>query len=94
MGCGAGQVGFFGACFLSLAFHGSFSLPPVRQRLCFLPGLVPAQLPRKAAEARLHLPQGHGVLGRARGKPEEISGQEEGAGAKTFPTAKPPQVYP
>lgn len=91
---GAGQVWFFGACSLSLTFHSNYSLPPASQGLCFLPGMVPTQLPRKAAEVRLHLPQGHRVLGRARGKPEEVPGQEEGAGAKTFPTAKPPQVYP
>ena len=67
-------MGFFWGrgCCPSLTFHSSFSLPPARQELCFLPGMVPApltaQLPRRAGESRLHLAQGAQGFGQGQGK--------------------------
>lgn len=64
--------GKWGDCCLSLTFHGSFSLPPVKQELCFLPSLaptpLPAQLPRKSGEARLHLAAGAWGFRESQGK--------------------------
>lgn len=77
LGQGLGKVFFGGGgmgwgCCLSLTFHSIFSLPPVRQELCFLLSLahtpLPTQLPRKAGEAGLHLAAGAWGFRESQGK--------------------------
>lgn len=96
MGWGEGQVVWGGGCCPSLNFHSSFSLPPARQELCFLPGPAPAphSCLERLARQGFTWPQGCRVSDRARGKSEETPGQEEETRAKTLLAAKPPRVYP